>query len=71
MLEAPPVNDLENQVVAPSFAPQITDPRIEVQTYNAPNAPELPNTLPRPKIKVNIRMPTPIEALPRNIIIHK
>lgn len=42
--------------------PQISDPRIEVDTFNAPNAPILPNVLPRPKIEVNLKMPS--ESVP-------
>lgn len=48
---------VDQKSLAPVMAPQLTDPRIEVQTYNAPNQPVLPNVLPKPQIQVNIHMP--------------
>lgn len=55
-----------------SMMPQISDPRIEVDTFNAPNAPILPNVLPRPKLEVNLKMPSEtVPAPPIHIIEDK
>lgn len=45
------------------MVPQITDPRIIVQTFNAPNAPILPSTFPKPKINLKVNLPSPIKPL--------
>lgn len=37
---------LVHNMIAPTFVPQISDPRITVQTFNAPVNPILPGVLP-------------------------
>ena len=56
-LMGPAIVKAVNSEFITSFAPQISDPRIELQTYNAPNAPVLPNILPKPKVNVDMIMP--------------
>lgn len=48
---------LINNMIAPTFIPQISDPRINIQTFNAPNNPILPNVLPVPHSQMTIKMP--------------
>jgi hypothetical protein len=52
------MNSLNNNVI-PALIPQISDPKIIVQTFNAPNAPILPNSLPQPKVELNVHLPKP------------
>ena len=52
------MNSINNNVI-PALIPQISDPKIIVQTFNAPNAPILPNSLPQPKVELNVHLPKP------------
>ena len=53
----------------PTLMPQISDPRIIIQTFNAPNAPILPSVLPKPKVDLNVVLPKQHIAPKPDIII--
>ena len=55
---------------APTFIPQITDPKIIVQTFNAPNSPILPNTFPKPKVTLDVNLPAPVKPAAPIRIVH-
>lgn len=46
-----------NPLLMPMMMPQISDPRIEIQTFNAPNAPLMPDVLPKPIIDLDVNLP--------------
>ena len=48
MIKLPPYNHELHDTVFPTMVPQVTDPRIIVQTFNAPDSPIFPSTLPKP-----------------------
>lgn len=69
MAKLPPYNHALYDTVFPTMVPQITDPRIVVQTFNAPDSPIFPSTLPKPQMELNIDLPAPIkEPTPIKII---
>jgi len=43
--------------IMPVAIPQVTDPRITIQTFNAPTPPILPGVLPVPKVHLDIDLP--------------
>jgi len=57
-----------NNHIMPVMLPQINDPRIIVQTFNAPNPPLLPGALPQPKITMNVEMP---KQKAKTVIVHR
>jgi hypothetical protein len=69
----PTMNSLNNNVI-PTLMPQISDPKIIVQTFNAPNSPILPNSLPQPKVELNLHLPkqnAPVYKVHTRTIIRK
>ena len=46
-----------NPLLMPMMMPQISDPRIEIQTFNAPNAPFMPDVLPKPIVDIDVKLP--------------
>ena len=54
----------------PTLLPQISDAKILIQNFNAPNSPILPSTLPRPALAVNVQLP-PKLAKPAPIVIDR
>lgn len=63
-----PVDQRMTHSMNAALIPQIEDPRITLHTFNAPNTPILPSSLPKPKIKLNIQLPKPFAKSPPIII---
>jgi hypothetical protein len=53
----------------PVAIPQVTDPRITIQTFNAPTPPILPGVLPTPKIHLDINLPKQNNPKSNTVII--
>ena len=63
-----PTQTSMNNHIMPIMMPQINDPRIVVQTFNAPNPPILPGALPQAKIVMNVELP---KQRPKHVIVHR
>ena len=50
---------IHSVVTVPHFIPQISVPRIMVQHFNPPNAPLLPESIPKPEVQLHVRLPKP------------
>lgn len=64
-----PMETLLQANLVPNFIPQIADPRIIIQTFNSPNTPILPGDLPRPKINMQVNLPSITKAPVKDIIV--
>lgn len=53
----------------PVAIPQVTDPRITIQTFNAPTPPILPGVLPVPKVHLDITLPKQNNPKANTVII--
>lgn len=54
-----PTDTIHTVITVPSFTPQISVPRIVIQNFNPPNAPMLPDAMPKPEVSVHVHLPKP------------
>ena len=57
--------------IIPAMIPQISDPKIIVQTFNPSNSTILPSSLSKPKINLNLILPNPLSYKTNINIIKK
>lgn len=46
-----------NHMITPILMPQISDPRITIQTFNSPASPILPGVIPTPQVNFSLKLP--------------